>query len=42
MRSAGQLYLYPWEVYPDMVVLDWYIRLRDKERLVSPHLHHPQ
>ena len=32
---TGELYIYPWEVFPDMAVFDWYIRLRDKERLVQ-------
>lgn len=31
----AKLYIYPWKIYPDMVVLDWYIRLRDKERMVG-------
>jgi len=31
----GKLYIYPWKIFPDMVVLDWYIRLRDKDRMVG-------
>ena len=38
--APGQLHIYPWEIFPDMVVLDWYIRLKDKDRLVYGHLHH--
>jgi len=29
----NKLYIYTWEVFPDMAVFDWYIRLADKERL---------
>merc|ERR1711892_543644 len=31
---AGELSLSPWSVFPDMAVLDWYIRLRDRDRYV--------
>merc|ERR1711892_345059 len=33
--TPGQLHIYPWQVFPDMAVLDWYIRLRDKDRMVG-------
>ena len=32
--APGPLYIYSWSVFPDMAVLDWYIRLQDKDRLV--------
>jgi len=32
---VGQLHLSPWSVFPDMAVLDWYIRLKDKDRMVG-------
>ena len=34
----GQLNIYPWDIYPDMVILDWYIRLMEKERWGDYHL----
>ena len=27
-----KLYIFPWQVYPDMMVFDWFIRLADKDR----------
>ena len=30
--SSESLHIFPWEIYPDMAVLDWYIRLEDKQR----------
>jgi len=33
--APGQLHIYPWKIFPDMVVLDWYIRLKDKDRMVG-------
>jgi len=33
--TPGELSLSPWSVFPDMAVLDWYIRLRDKDRMVG-------
>merc|ERR1711892_256153 len=33
--TPGQLHIYPWDIYPDTVILDWYIRLRDKDRMVG-------
>merc|ERR1711892_26513 len=35
LNTPGQLHIYPWQVFPDMAVLDWYIRLRDKDRMVG-------
>ena len=35
-----KLHIYPWKIFPDMVELDWYIRLRDKDRLVCHHHHY--
>ena len=35
---SDKLHIYPWQVFPDMVVLDWYIRLTEKDRLVGHHL----
>jgi len=35
LLTPGQLHIYPWQVFPDMAVLDWYIRLRDKDRMVG-------
>ena len=32
--QPGKLFIYPWEVYPDMAVMDWYIRLSHKQRSV--------
>ena len=29
---TDKLYIFPWQVYPDMVVFDWFIRLADKDR----------
>ena len=31
---TDKLYIFPWQVYPDMVVFDWFIRLADKDRSV--------
>merc|ERR1711892_81450 len=33
--TPGVLSLSPWSVFPDMAVLDWYIRLKDKDRMVG-------
>lgn len=33
--APGQLHIYPWQIFPDMVVLDWYIKLKDKDRMVG-------
>jgi len=35
LTVPDKLYIYPWKIFPDMVVLDWYIRLRDKDRMVG-------
>jgi len=32
---SDKLHIYPWQIFPDMVVLDWYIRLTDKDRMVG-------
>ena len=29
---TDKLYVFPWQIYPDMVVFDWFIRLSDKDR----------
>ena len=29
---ADKLFVFPWQIYPDMVVFDWLIRLSDKDR----------
>ena len=29
---TDKLYIFPWQVYPDMMVFDWFIRLADKDR----------
>ena len=31
-ESVAKLEVFPWEVFPDMAVFDWLIRLRDKDR----------
>merc|ERR1719357_20368 len=35
LNSSRALHLFPWQVFPDQVVLDWLIRLRDKDRLLG-------
>jgi len=32
---TDRLYIFPWQVYPDMVVFDWFIRLADKDRMAG-------
>ena len=34
MPHFSKLQIYTWEVFPDMAVFDWYIRLTDKDRWV--------
>jgi len=34
-HPSGKLYIYPWKIYPDMAVFDWYIRLSEKDRLIG-------
>ena len=29
---TDKLHVFPWQVYPDMVVFDWFIKLADKDR----------
>ena len=29
---TDKLHVFPWQIYPDMVVFDWLIRLGDKDR----------
>ena len=29
---TDKLWVFPWQIYPDMVVFDWLIRLADKDR----------
>ena len=29
---TDKLFVFPWQIYPDMVVFDWLIRLGDKDR----------
>ena len=29
---TDKLYVFPWQIYPDMVVFDWLIKLADKDR----------
>ena len=31
-ESVAKLEVFPWEIFPDMAVFDWLIRLRDKDR----------
>ena len=35
----AKLEVFPWEVFPDMAVFDWLIRLRDKDRSGVYHEH---
>ena len=30
--QTDKLHVFPWQIYPDMVVFDWLIRLGDKDR----------
>jgi len=30
-----RLFVFPWQIYPDMVVFDWFIRLSDKDRMMG-------
>merc|ERR1711910_41250 len=32
---TDKLHVFPWQVYPDMVVFDWFIKLADKDRMVG-------
>jgi len=32
---TDKLYIYTWQIYPDMVVFDWLIKLVDKDRMVG-------
>jgi len=32
---ADKLWVFPWQIYPDMVVFDWLIRLSEKDRMVG-------
>jgi len=32
---TDKLWVFPWQIYPDMVVFDWLIRLADKDRMVG-------
>ena len=38
-ESVAKLEVFPWEVFPDMAVFDWLIRLRDKDRSGVYHEH---
>ena len=29
---TDKLFVFPWQIYPDMVVFDWLIKLADKDR----------
>ena len=29
---TDKLHVFPWQIYPDMVVFDWLVRLKDKDR----------
>ena len=29
---TDKLFIFPWQIYPDMVVFDWLVRLKDKDR----------
>jgi len=33
--QTDKLHVFPWQIYPDMVVFDWLIRLGDKDRMVG-------
>jgi len=32
---TDKLFVFPWQIYPDMVVFDWLIKLADKDRMVG-------
>jgi len=32
---TDKLFIFPWQIYPDMVVFDWLVRLKDKDRMVG-------
>ena len=39
---TDKLFIFPWQIYPDMVVFDWLVRLKDKDRYChSSQVYHP-
>ena len=34
---TDRLFVFPWQIYPDMVVFDWFIKLADKDRWDTVH-----